>query len=179
MTPGSRVRLPSMKKQPPLSGTRSIPPLHVPEDPSVFCLPPFPFDVQHLSTTHSPSSLVTDFPTSNHGPLRSTIHSPLYDTSGRLVFSKVRPYDRSFGLPVRTASASHKTESAHCVPKVSGTNFDRLGDCDARASHPGYICRHSHIVVDRCRRHRTKCVHEKAVPPCKACRDAGVGAEAW
>lgn len=50
-----------MKKQRPSSGTRFIVPLHAPEDASVFCHLPFPFDVQHLSSiTHNSLSFFTD-----------------------------------------------------------------------------------------------------------------------
>lgn len=31
----------------------------------------------------------------------------------------------------------------------------------------------------RCRRMRSKCLHDKAKPPCQACSEAGLGPEAW
>ncbi|KJZ72576.1 hypothetical protein HIM_08100 [Hirsutella minnesotensis 3608] len=43
-------------------------------------------------------------------------------------------------------------------------------------SGPG-IKRRAPIACRRCRRMRSKCIHEKAHPPCKSCLDAGLGAQ--
>ncbi|CEJ86381.1 hypothetical protein VHEMI04090 [[Torrubiella] hemipterigena] len=39
------------------------------------------------------------------------------------------------------------------------------------------IKRRAPIACRRCRRMRSKCIHEKAQPPCKSCREAGLDAE--
>lgn len=31
----------------------------------------------------------------------------------------------------------------------------------------------------RCRRMRSKCLHDKATPPCRSCAEAGLGASDW
>ncbi|KYK57950.1 hypothetical protein DCS_04963 [Drechmeria coniospora] len=41
------------------------------------------------------------------------------------------------------------------------------------------IKRRAPIACRRCRRMRSKCVHDNATPPCKSCNDAGLPAKAW
>lgn len=54
-----------------------------------------------------------------------------------------------------------------------------------RLVYDGVACRLPDLIADkwvwlfRCRRMRSKCVHDKAQPPCKACEEAGLGAEDW
>ncbi|KAM6533143.1 hypothetical protein FALCPG4_006159 [Fusarium falciforme] len=51
------------------------------------------------------------------------------------------------------------------------------GDASAADPSGSVIKRRAPIACRRCRRMRSKCVHDRAQPPCKACLEAGLGAE--
>ncbi|KAL2259426.1 hypothetical protein VTK26DRAFT_6901 [Humicola hyalothermophila] len=44
---------------------------------------------------------------------------------------------------------------------------------------PVAIRRRAPIACRRCRRMRSKCLHDKSKPPCRACLDAGLGPADW
>ncbi|KAK7433173.1 hypothetical protein QQZ08_000104 [Neonectria magnoliae] len=68
----------------------------------------------------------------------------------------------------------------HTTPQGStsaaGTASSVGGDADVDAAG-GSIKRRAPIACRRCRRMRSKCIHDKAQPPCKACDEAGLAAE--
>ncbi|KAL2692122.1 hypothetical protein Neosp_002528 [[Neocosmospora] mangrovei] len=51
------------------------------------------------------------------------------------------------------------------------------GDASAADPSASVIKRRAPIACRRCRRMRSKCIHDRAQPPCKACLEAGLGAE--
>ncbi|KAJ2903711.1 hypothetical protein MKZ38_009449 [Zalerion maritima] len=60
-------------------------------------------------------------------------------------------------------------------PAIDTSNNSPSQHSPASGSAP--IKRRSPIACRRCRRMRSKCIHDKATPPCKACNEAGLGAE--
>ncbi|PHH80997.1 hypothetical protein CDD83_3655 [Cordyceps sp. RAO-2017] len=59
----------------------------------------------------------------------------------------------------------------------AGSASGSVGAADDSALDAPAIKRRAPIACRRCRRMRSKCIHEKAKPPCKSCLDAGLGPE--
>ncbi|KAG5984452.1 hypothetical protein E4U55_004796 [Claviceps digitariae] len=76
-----------------------------------------------------------------------------------------------------TATSSHASTSP--PPSVSVTSPMSIdAACNASsAPHAPAIKRRSPIACRRCRRMRSKCIHEKGKSPCKSCFEAGIPAE--
>ncbi|KAL2753952.1 hypothetical protein ACRALDRAFT_2108436 [Sodiomyces alcalophilus JCM 7366] len=73
-----------------------------------------------------------------------------------------------------TRSASYDARSIHTADGPEpGELGVTTGSHNDSVKHP--IRRRAPIACRRCRRLRSKCVHEKANPPCKACEEAGLG----
>ncbi|KAM0426263.1 hypothetical protein ACHAPT_008616 [Fusarium lateritium] len=71
------------------------------------------------------------------------------------------------GLAVAEAAGGAPIPADHGAHGIAG-------DTDPSGS---VIKRRAPIACRRCRRMRSKCVHDRAQPPCKACLEAGLGAE--
>lgn len=84
-------------------------------------------------------------------------------------------------LGVTTASATATSSRASTSPSATASvtspmSIDTPCSVNAAANAPA-IKRRSPIACRRCRRMRSKCIHEKGTSPCKSCFEAGIPAE--
>ncbi|KAM5348792.1 hypothetical protein ACJ41O_008615 [Fusarium nematophilum] len=77
-------------------------------------------------------------------------------------------------VPNPVDHGTHGVGSAGAAAGHVGTTGDNAAGTDPSASA---IKRRAPIACRRCRRMRSKCIHDRAQPPCKACLEAGLGAE--
>ncbi|KAG6056077.1 hypothetical protein E4U17_002502 [Claviceps sp. LM77 group G4] len=82
----------------------------------------------------------------------------------------------SNSAPATAASSLASTSPRESVSVTSPMSIDAA--CNAsRAPHAPAIKRRSPIACRRCRRMRSKCIHEKGKSPCKSCFEAGIPTE--
>ncbi|KFG80430.1 hypothetical protein MANI_012958 [Metarhizium anisopliae] len=79
-----------------------------------------------------------------------------------------------------SASATSNASNNSAAPgsAASPLSVDGGASVASQGQAPA-IKRRSPIACRRCRRMRSKCVHEKGKPPCKSCHEAGIPAEEW
>ncbi|KAJ6786287.1 hypothetical protein PWT90_00827 [Aphanocladium album] len=85
-----------------------------------------------------------------------------------------RSVNASVGNSVLGSTAASSVASTSPAAHVAGSPSST--SAPAEGTKPE-IKRRAPIACRRCRRMRSKCIHDKAQPPCKACREAGYGAE--
>ncbi|KAH6900781.1 hypothetical protein B0T10DRAFT_393556, partial [Thelonectria olida] len=94
--------------------------------------------------------------------------------------SHPHPHHLHHFAPDRDRAILHHAASVPLPVSVSVPVSVPVPDADdaddaSRAGGGAVIKRRAPIACRRCRRMRSKCVHDKATPPCKACFEAGLG----
>ncbi|OAA47057.1 Zinc transcription factor [Metarhizium rileyi] len=90
--------------------------------------------------------------------------------------NQTHPFGMSnVSMPSAISHASNNSSAPGSV--ASPLSVDGGSVAAGQDQSPAAIKRRSPIACRRCRRMRSKCLHERGNPPCKSCREAGIPAE--
>ncbi|KAI5467791.1 hypothetical protein BGZ63DRAFT_344761 [Mariannaea sp. PMI_226] len=140
-----------------------------------------PAFIPDSASTHRPRYTLDRDPVILHRgsfdvPLQTPVQNSVNNSASASVSTSTStPVSASTSATATATTSVSTSTSASISGSVQVAVADADVDADDSALGSVVIKRRAPIACRRCRRMRSKCLHDKAVPPCRACLDAGLG----